>query len=155
MTYEDDPQPLGERVEAAVANEMVDEACDQIEAEIKAGIIPERICHECLSVFPIYSWVPHSNVCYSEEVGSVFFECDDCRFPEEEEWETVGANLEAEFVSIHDEDHEGDVDGDYASWFCASCGDPAYDCGCGDPMPSDVGDEIDKKADLMKHGGLK
>lgn len=148
MTYtDDDPQTLDERVEARVANEMVTEACDQIEAEIKAGITPERVCHECLSVFPIYSWVPHGNVCYSEEVGSVFFECDDCRFPEEEAYEDPWDEWD-------DDDFFDDTSGTHASWLCASCGDPAYDCGCGDPMPSDAEDEIDRKADLMKHGRI-
>lgn len=149
MNYtDDDLTTMDERVEAAVAQDMVNEACDQIEAEIKVGITPERVCHECLSVFPIYSWVPHGNVCYSEEVGSVFFECDDCRFPEEYE------GGETEYCDEGDEEHLDDTDGDYASWLCAACGDPAYDCGCGEPMPSDTEDAIDKMADLMKHGRL-
>ena len=46
-------------------------------------------------------------------------------------------------------------DGTYVSWgSCAACGDPAYDCECGDPMPSDVEDEIDRKAELMTIGRL-
>ena len=148
MKTDDDLTTLDERVEAAVAQEMVTAACEQIEAEIKDGIIPVRICHECQSVFPIYSWVPHGNVCYSEEVGSVFFECDDCRFPEEEHYNDLDAIL--------DEDAYLDgTSGTHASWLCATCGDPAYDCGCEDAICTEfIDDEIDRKAELMKHGRL-
>ena len=53
---------------------------------------------------------------------------------------------------FHDEaalaEHEDDTDGDYASWLCRTCGDPAYDCGCDESdVIQDIEDEIDRKAD--------
>ena len=53
-----------ERIEAHIAQQLVNEACDQIAAEIKDGITPERICHEWLSMFSIFVSVP-TRECYA------------------------------------------------------------------------------------------
>ena len=61
-------------------------------------------------------------------------------------------------------EHEDDTDGNYASWLCETCGDPAYDCGCDDWDAEcarldgegvvDIEDEIDRKVELMELGRL-
>ena len=61
----------------------------------------------------------------------------------------------ADEASLAEAEHEDDTDGDSASWLCASCGDPAYDCGCDESdVILDIEDEIDRKVELMKHGRL-
>ena len=75
------------------------------------------------------------------DLGEVL--CDGC-----EDFYREEAALDEAWQAYHE--HFDDTDGNYVSWLCENCGDPAYDCGC----DGDVEDEIDRKADLMAHGRL-
>ena len=84
----------------------------------------------------------------SVDLGEVL--CDGC----EDEYYQEKSALDAAWDEYDDLDAEDDTDGDYKSWLCGNCGDPVYDCGCDDDQALDLEDEIDRKADLMKHGRL-
>ena len=65
----------------------------------------------------------------------------------------------ADEAALDEAEHEDDTDGNYVSWLCATCGDPAYDCVCDEARLDgesvvDIEDEIDRKVELMEHGRL-
>ena len=43
-------------------------------------------------------------------------------------------------TALAEAEYEDDTDGNYVSWLCEHCGNPAYDCGC-----DDAWDEVDKE----------
>ena len=64
-----------------------------------------------------------------------------------------------EEAALAEAEHLDDTDGDFASWLCETCGDPAYDCGCEEARLDgegvvDIEDEIDRKVELMQLGRL-
>ena len=52
-------------------------------------------------------------------------------------------------AALADAEHLDDTDGNFVSWLCGDCGDPAYDCEC-----DVVIDGIDRKAYREKHERL-
>ena len=79
------------------------------------------------------------------DLGEVL--CDGC----EDFYREEAALAELELEEADDLD---DLDGNYASWLCATCGDPAYDCGCDDDEILDIEEEIDRKVELMENERL-
>lgn len=82
----------------------------------------------------------------SVDLGEVL--CDGC----EDEYHQEESSLDDAWEEHYE--YLDDTDGNHKSWLCGNCGDPAYDCGCDDDQILDIEDEIDRKADLMKHGRL-
>ena len=64
-----------------------------------------------------------------------------------------------EEVALDEAEHLDDTDGNYASWLCENCGDPAYECVCEEAQLDgegvvDIEDEIDRKVELMRLGRM-
>ena len=110
----------------------------RIQSELDSGITPERICVECYNVFELDKNNPFGDILFCEGVG-VYFNCDKCFILEGDE-------------DADEAEHLDDTDGDSASWLCATCGDPAYDCECADDEILDLDDEIDRMAERFPDG---
>ena len=57
------------------------------------------------------------------DLGEVL--CDGC-----DDYYRDEVELDDAWQAYHD--YLDDTDGNYKSWLCGTCGDPAYDCGCAD-----------------------